>query len=50
MGIVPDAALGKSLDWCSLSQLLRLGLGHLGLGRCVLSRRSLAGLGRHSLG
>ncbi|CAA7389912.1 unnamed protein product [Spirodela intermedia] len=55
MGIVPDAAalapyLGKSLDRLSLSWLLRLGLGHLGLGRCVLSRRSLDGLGRHDLG
>ncbi|CAA7409233.1 unnamed protein product [Spirodela intermedia] len=49
MRIVPDATalapyLGKSLDQCSLSRLLRLGLGHLGLGRCVLSRRSLDGL------
>ncbi|CAA6662427.1 unnamed protein product [Spirodela intermedia] len=39
------AYLGKSLDWCSLSRLLRLNLGHLGFGRCVLNQHSLNGLG-----
>ncbi|CAA6660788.1 unnamed protein product [Spirodela intermedia] len=40
------AYLGKSLDRCSLSRLLRLGLGHLGLGQCILNWRSLDGLGQ----
>ncbi|CAA6673964.1 unnamed protein product [Spirodela intermedia] len=30
------ADLGKSLARCSLRWLLRLGLGHLGLGRCLI--------------
>ncbi|CAA6660786.1 unnamed protein product [Spirodela intermedia] len=30
------AYLGKSLDRCTLSQLLRLSLGHLCLGRCLI--------------